>query len=80
MTETNEFQKEIKEDFSTFGMTMKYIRLGVPSILCTIVIYLQESMNLSFAGHMKEPSIMAGIGLGNMTINLFAMAFIDSMN
>jgi hypothetical protein len=37
-------------------------------------------MNLSFAGHMKNPSILAGIGLGNMTINLFAMAFIDSMN
>jgi Na+-driven multidrug efflux pump len=37
-------------------------------------------MNLSFAGHMQDPSIMAGIGLGNMTINLFAIAFIDSMN
>ena len=77
---TTEFEKQSQEPITTFGMTMKYIRLGVPSILCTIVIYLQESMNLSFAGHMKEPSIMAGIGLGNMTINLFAMAFIDSMN
>ena len=29
---------------------------------------------------MNSPSIMAGIGLGNMTMNLFAIAFIDSMN
>ena len=29
---------------------------------------------------MHDPTIMAGIGLGNMTINLFAIAFMDSFN
>ena len=29
---------------------------------------------------MKNPAIMAGIGLGNMTLNLFAVAFIESTN
>ena len=38
-------------------------------------MFLQESMNLSFAGHMNDPAVMAAIGLGNMTINLFAIAF-----
>ena len=75
-----EFELENPEPTTTFGKTMKYITLGVPSILCTIVIFLQESLNLSFAGHMDDPSIIAGIGLGNMTINLFAMAFQDAMN
>jgi Na+-driven multidrug efflux pump len=75
-----EFEQEDKEPSTTFGKTMKYIRLGVPSVLCTIVIFLQESMNLSFAGHMNKPSIMAGIGLGNMTLNLFAITFVDAMN
>ena len=37
-------------------------------------------MNLYTAGHMKDPTIMAGIGLGNMTQNLFAVAFIESFN
>ena len=75
-----QFEQEQAQPVSTLGKTIKYFKLGVPAVLCTIVIFLQESMNLSFAGHMKKPSIMAGIGLGNMTINLFAIAFIDSMN
>ena len=29
---------------------------------------------------MINPAIMAGIGLGNMTLNLFAVAFIESTN
>ena len=52
----------------------------MPSVLCNIVLFFQESMNLSFAGHMNNPNIMAGIGLGNMTINLFAISFMESMN
>ena len=33
-----------------------------------------------FAGHMGDPALLGGIGLGNMTVNLFAIAFIESMN
>jgi hypothetical protein len=29
---------------------------------------------------MNKPAVMAGIGLGNMTMNLFAIAFMESMN
>ena len=37
-------------------------------------------MRLYAAGHMSNPAIIAGIGLGNMTQNLFAVSFIESMN
>ena len=33
-----------------------------------------------FAGHMGDASLLGGIGLGNMTVNLFGIAFIESMN
>ena len=37
-------------------------------------------MNLVFAGHLINPAIMAGIGLGNMTLNIFAVTLMESMN
>lgn len=49
-------------------------------MLCNIALFLQEVMNLYTAGHMSNPAVMAGIGLGNMTQNLFAVAFIESLN
>lgn len=33
-----------------------------------------------FAGHLQDKSIVAGIGLGNMTINLFLVSILESFN
>ena len=46
---------------------MRFYALGIPSMLCNIVLFAQEVMNLYCAGHMKDPAIMAGVGLGIMT-------------
>jgi len=65
---------------SFLSKTLEFYKLGIPSMLCNIALFLQEVMNLYTAGHMPNPTIMAGIGLGNMTQNLFAVAFIESLN
>lgn len=33
-----------------------------------------------FAGHLHNTSLVAGIGLGNMTINLFLISILESFN
>lgn len=36
--------------------------------------------NMYFAGHLGDSSYVAGIGLGNMTINLFVISLLESFN
>jgi len=52
----------------------------MPSAFACVLFQFLEIINLIFAGHMDDLSILGGIGLGNMTVNLFAISFIESMN
>lgn len=47
--------------------------MALPAIFGALVFQVQEITNLVTAGHLGDPTIMAGIGLGNMTVNLVAM-------
>lgn len=44
------------------------------------MIFAQQMINTYFSGHLKEASMMAGVGLGNMTINLIVFSVADSFS
>lgn len=37
-------------------------------------------MNTYFVGHMNDPVLIAGVGMGNMLINVFAFAVMQGLN
>jgi MATE family multidrug resistance protein len=39
-----------------------------------------ESINTMFVGHLNDPAKLAGVGLGNLIINMFGVAIIVGMN
>ena len=41
---------------------------------------LMELINLSLIGMLKEPAMVAGVGMGNMTINMIGMSVIVGFN
>lgn len=41
---------------------------------------LTEFINTVFVGHLNEPAKLAGVGLGNMIINIFGMSVFLGMN
>ena len=47
--------------------TYNFYFLGIPAMLCNIVRFSQDVMNLYAAGHMPNAAVIAGVGLGNMT-------------
>ena len=47
--------------------TYNFYFLGIPCMLCNIVRFSQDVMNLYAAGHMSNAAVIAGVGLGNMT-------------
>ena len=41
---------------------------------------LSEFINTIFVGHLNDPAKLAGVGLGNMTLNILGMSVILGMN
>ena len=54
--------------------------LIVPSILTFCMLALHEILNVVSMGHMGDKPMLSAIGLGNMTINLFAYSIIIGYN
>lgn len=56
------------------------MKIGVPSTVTMISSFLIQSINVSFAGHLGEESIMAGVGMANMYVNIFCMSLMMGLN
>lgn len=54
--------------------------ISVPAIITSISALIVEIINMSFIGHLGDTTIVAGIGIGNMYINVFFMSIIVGMN
>ena len=50
------------------------------TILTMIFFQMVQFLNTYFVGHLKDPDILAGIGLGNMLLNMFVFAISNGMN
>jgi Na+-driven multidrug efflux pump len=61
-------------------MIQDVLRLGLPSVVCSLIFYLQESINLIFVSHIGDKHLISAIGLGNMIQNTFLVATFVSLN
>merc|ERR1712176_488444 len=58
----------------------KYMGFGISSILCFLMMTIQEQINVIFVGSLSDPAKLAGLGLGNMVLNLFPYAILTGVN
>ena len=58
----------------------KILILAFPAILNNLVRMLMLVVNIIFIGYLNNPALVAGVGLGNMTINIFGLAIIMGFN
>lgn len=56
------------------------MRIAFPAIFNNVVRMLMEVVNLSIIGQLGRPSLVAGVGMGNMTINMIGFSFIIGFN
>ena len=56
------------------------VKLTVPSSLTMVMGQITGIMNLAFVGHLNKPELVAGVGMGNMTVNLCALSLIYGFN
>lgn len=59
-------------NMSLLGMSKDLLNIAIPVIIGLIVSIAVELVNVAFIGHLGDPAKVAGIGLGNMYINMFS--------
>ena len=65
---------------SDFKKYQTIFQIAVPTILCMLVVNAQQIVNLVFAGHLGNSSMIAAIGLGNLIQNIFIECIIWGLN
>ena len=58
----------------------KILHLAIPVALQLVLTIIIEMINLVVVGHLGDPELIAGIGIGNMTMNLLGLSIIFGFN
>jgi len=56
------------------------IKLAVPAIICTLMYFLQEIINIYYVSHLNSTELLSAVGLGNLIQNAFITACLQSFN
>lgn len=56
------------------------VKLSVGPIVSMIFYMIVQLINTYYIGHTNEPVLIAGVGMGNMLINVLAFATMQGMN
>lgn len=51
-------------------MIIKLAKVSIPAIITQVFAMFIELVNLFFIGHLNDPEKVAGVGLGNMYVNI----------
>lgn len=67
-----------KETFS--DMLVNITRVAVPAIVAMMFALLVEIINISVVGHLGNTAKVAGVGLGNLYLNMFSQSIFTGLN
>ena len=45
-----------------------------------LVLMLQEMVSIVFLGHLNQPDLLAGVGIGNMFQNMIGLSIVVGLN
>lgn len=61
-------------------MIKSILKISFPAMISMVFNMLIELINTVFVGHLNDPYKLAGVGIGNMTVNIIAMSIIYGLN
>lgn len=61
-------------------MTKNIAIVAIPSIIVMALYLIVQLINLTIVGHMNDPAVIAGVGLGNLYINLSSQSIFMGLN
>ncbi len=61
-------------------MACSLMKVSVPAMATMVFSMLMDLVNMIFLGHLEDSAKIAGIGLGNMYLNICCQAIILGIN
>lgn len=65
---------------TTLQCFWKVTTIASPIIFSMLVYLFVQLVNTFFVGKMNDPALLAGVGMGNMLINVLAFAVMQGLN
>jgi len=71
---------ELPKEMSMKESCLVVVKLAVPPIISSFFYMFVQLVNTYFVGHLNDAVIIAGVGMGNMLINVLCFAVAQGMN
>ena len=65
-----------KQDMSIMQCFLEITKFAAPLIFGMLVYLMVMLVNTYYIGHVNDPILLAGVGMGNMLINVLCFAVI----
>jgi len=73
-------EEQFPSDMTTMQCFWKVTTIASPIVFSMLVYLFVQLVNTFFVGKMDEPALLAGVGMGNMLINVLAFAVMQGLN
>ena len=67
----HDFDHTHSKDDTLKAMSLKIMRVAIPTILAQVFALLVVASNTAFIGHLGDSAKLAGVGLGTLYVNIF---------
>lgn len=61
-------------------MVKNIAAIAIPVIIGQFFALFVELINVAYIGHLNDPAKVAGVGLGNMYVNIFCLSIVFGLN
>ncbi|CDW86604.1 multidrug and toxin extrusion protein 1 [Stylonychia lemnae] len=75
-----ELNQPAVQKISKFQLAKDIMKIAIPGMIASMSFGLVEAMNLMFMGQFGDPTLVAGVGLGNVYIMIFGILTICGLN
>jgi len=73
-------EEQFPSDMTTMQCFWKVTTIASPIVISMLVYLFVQLVNTFFVGKMNDPALLAGVGMGNMLINVLAFAVMQGLN
>ena len=68
------------DDMGVMQCFWEVTKLATPMIFGMLVYLMVQLVNTAFVGNLDDPALLAGVGMGNMLVNVLCFAVVQGLN
>lgn len=70
----------VEDDGTNWKKAKIIIRKAIPCSINNGLLMIQQLVNIAFLGQLNKPEVIAGVGIGSMTITILGFGFVCGLN